>query len=64
MTLRILKGSCLRSDLPSLEGILGLSLVIKKRRVMIKVLLGGILGVIATVALEAAAIWVLFIRGK
>ena len=31
---------------------------------MIKVLLGGILGVIATVALEAAAVWVLLIKGK
>ena len=29
---------------------------------MIKILLGGIIGVVATVALEAAAIWVLFIR--
>lgn len=31
---------------------------------MIKVLLGGILGVIVTVALEAAAIWVLLIKDR
>ena len=31
---------------------------------MIKVLLGGILGVIVTVALEAAGIWFLFIKWK